>query len=84
MSERQRAVLAYLWSRLARLGYPPTVREIIAEFEYHSLAAVHGDLEALEAAGYLRRPLGGARLVKILKTPIGSLRSLAEGKWGSA
>ena len=40
-------------------------------------------LEALQAGGYLRRQPAGARWIKVLKVPIGSLRSLAGGEWGA-
>ena len=55
LSGSRRAVLGCIVEYVARHGYPPTMREIQGELEISSSSVVAHHLDALQAAGYLRR-----------------------------
>ena len=60
LTERQRAVLAFVEEFCRRHGYPPTVREVAASFGIQPRAAVD-HLAALKRKGYLHREPGRSR-----------------------
>jgi repressor LexA len=55
ISERQKEILKYIISKVEKLGYPPTVREIAEEISLKSSATIHAHLKKLEELGFIRR-----------------------------
>jgi repressor LexA len=78
LTDKQRAVLEYIESRLTANGHPPTIREIGLKFGIRSTNGVRTHLTALIKKGYLRkernisRGLGLTRNVatNILRVPL--------------
>lgn len=66
LSGSRRAVLGCIVEYVARHGYPPTMREIQRELEISSISVVAYHLDALQAAGYLRRTPGASRSIVLL------------------
>lgn len=64
LTTRQAQVLDYIRSCINQNGYPPTVREIGAEFNFSEKAA-HDHLSALEKKEYIRRAPGKPRAISI-------------------
>lgn len=64
LTTRQGQVLDYIRSCINQNGYPPTVREIGAEFNFSEKAA-HDHLSALEKKEYIRRAPGKPRAISI-------------------
>lgn len=60
LTERQRAVLAFVEEFCQQQGYPPTVREVAAHFGIQPRAA-DDHLTALKRKGYLHREPGRSR-----------------------
>ena len=65
LTHRQKAVLDFLKSFLGENGYPPTVREIGANFNIQ-WAAAKNHLKALESKGYVRINQYKSRGIEIL------------------
>jgi repressor LexA len=55
LTDRQRAVLSYIQSRVEDVGYPPTIREIGEFLGIKSTNGVSDHLKALEKKGFLKR-----------------------------
>lgn len=55
LTKRQQQILEVVQDHIARLGYPPTVREIGDAVGLTSSSTVHAHLQALENRGVLRR-----------------------------
>ena len=69
LTEKQQAVLDFVEGFCERQGYPPTVREVAAQFAIQPRAAAD-HLEALKRKGHLRREPGLSRgLVLSLRGP---------------
>lgn len=66
LSNRQRAILAFITDHLTSYGYPPSVREIAEELDL-SIGAVHHQLVELELKGYLRRVPGRSRAIQVIE-----------------
>lgn len=66
LSGSRRAVLGCVMEHVARHGYPPTMREIQGELGISSISVVAYHLDALQAAGYLRRTPGTSRSIVVL------------------
>ncbi len=64
LTARQDQVLSYIKSRINEDGYPPTVREIGAEFNFSEKAA-HDHLSALEKKKYIKRAPGKPRAITV-------------------
>lgn len=64
LTTRQGQVLDYIRFCINQNGYPPTVREIGAEFNFSEKAA-HDHLSALEKKEYIRRAPGKPRAISI-------------------
>jgi repressor LexA len=71
LTQRQHAVLDYLYSYTLEHGYQPTAREVLARFDLSSLNSYVGHLRALARKGYLRGAVGRSRGVKFLLWPDG-------------
>jgi len=66
LTERQRAILAFIQGELERKGYPPSVREIGEAVGLSSSSTVHAHLSHLEEAGYIRRDPTKPRAIEVL------------------
>jgi repressor LexA len=66
LTARQREVLEFIRQFGARVGYPPTVREIGAHFGFVP-RSIFDHLKALERKGYLRREASKSRSLQILE-----------------
>jgi len=65
LTERQKTILDFLKSFLNENGYPPTVREIGAQFNIQ-WAAAKNHLKALDAKGYIRLNQYKSRGIEVL------------------
>ena len=76
---RQQQILDFLQDHLSGSGYPPTLREIAAEFGLSGPRAAVKHLNALERKGFIRRSPGSSRGIEILRNGNrnGSLRQVA-------
>ncbi len=66
LTKRQREILDFILSEIARKGYPPSVREIGSAVGLSSSSTVHSHLAALEKKGYLRRDPTKPRALEVL------------------
>ena len=66
LSSRQERILEYIKKTILEKGYPPTVREIAEEVGLSSPSSVHGQLEALENKGYIRRDPTKPRSIEVI------------------
>ncbi|RFZ75955.1 repressor LexA [Lacrimispora amygdalina] len=66
LSDRQERILEYIKKTILEKGYPPTVREIGEEVGLNSPSSVHGQMEALENKGYIRRDPTKPRSIEIM------------------
>lgn len=55
LTEKQQNIFNFLILFAKKYGYPPTVKEIMEEFNFASPTAVTTHLQALEKKGYLRK-----------------------------
>ncbi len=70
LTPRQAQVLEFINQYLDEHGYPPTVREVAANFGFRSPRAAHDHMKALQRKGYLRSVPGKPRALEVL-TPKG-------------
>ena len=68
LTQRQRDVLAAIRASINERGYPPTVRELRAQFGV-ALSTAHHDLVVLERAGAIRQAPGKARSIVLVGQP---------------
>ncbi len=73
LTQRQRAILEMVHGHVDEHGYPPSVREIGDAVGLRSPSSVHGQLEALERKGYLRRDPTKPRALELGRDPITDL-----------
>lgn len=66
LTDRQHGILEFIRDAVRRRGYPPSVREIGEAVGLKSTSSVHGQLAALERAGYLRRDPARPRAIEVL------------------
>lgn len=62
---KQQQILDFIRSHVAEKGYPPSVREIGEAVGLRSTSTVHGYLERLEKAGYIRRDPTKPRAIEL-------------------
>ena len=55
LTDKQRKILEFIDAQVRMNGYPPSVREICLAVGLSSPSTVHGYLERLEQAGYIKR-----------------------------
>jgi repressor LexA len=55
LTERQQDIFNFIATTIREKGYPPTIREIMEEFEIASTNGVRTTLAALEKKGHIRR-----------------------------
>lgn len=66
LTRRQKEILDYIKKFSAKYKYPPSVREIAANFSLSSPATAHVHIQKLIARGYLKRGKGSNHLLEIL------------------
>jgi len=67
LSDRQRAILAFIKDRIDLDGYPPTQVEIAGAFGFKQNVTANYHLRALEEAGEIARTPGAARSIRLLR-----------------
>ncbi len=82
LTARQAQVLEFIQDFTHGNGYPPTVREVAANFGFRSPRAAHDHMKALEKKGYMRSRAGRPRALEILQSRRGIplLGKIAAGK----
>ena len=65
LTERQQAILNFISESTEERGFPPSIREISAQFGIQSTQGVVRHLEALEKKGYIKRDGRSARSVQL-------------------
>ena len=65
LTERQQAILNFISVSAQERGFPPSIREISAQFGIQSTQGVLRHLDALEKKGYLKRDSRAARSMQI-------------------
>lgn len=66
LTDKQLEILAFIEREVARVGYPPAVREICEAVGLQSTSTVHGHLQRLEKKGYIRRDQTKPRAIEIV------------------
>ncbi|HZJ82317.1 MAG TPA: transcriptional repressor LexA [Clostridia bacterium] len=66
INENQEKVLKFIKQMVVEQGYPPSVREICKGVGIASTSTVHGHLEKLEKAGFIRKDPTKPRAIEIL------------------
>lgn len=69
LTARQIEVLGAIERSIRERGYPPTLRELMAEFDVKSTNAISGHLRALERKGHIQRGAKSSRAIRILRMP---------------
>ncbi len=69
ITQRQRSILDFIAEEVDKKGYPPTIREIGANFGIGSTNGVRSVLSALERKGFISRKPYLSRSIELLKTP---------------
>lgn len=65
ITEKQQEILQYIRETVAKMGYPPSVREIGQAVRLKSTASVHDHLQALEDQGFIRRDCAKPRAITV-------------------
>lgn len=65
LTERQEAILTYLYEYTEQHNYPPSVREICEAVGLRSPSSVHAQLQTLEEKGFLRRDPSKPRALEL-------------------
>ena len=66
LTNRQKDVLDYVKSYVAKHGYPPAVREIGAALGLNSPATIQSHINALESKGYIKKTNSKYRSLEVL------------------
>lgn len=66
LTDRQKEILSFIKDHLSAFGFPPTIREIGAEFKIGSTNGVVDHLKALEKKGCIARHRQRSRALEIL------------------
>ena len=66
LNDKQKKILDYVTGHIQDKGFPPSIREICRAFNFSSPRTGQKYLEALEAAGYIKRE-SKSRAIKILQ-----------------
>lgn len=67
LTDRQTQVLEFISQYLEDHSYPPTVREVAANFGFRSPRAAHDHMKALQRKGYIRTTPNRPRTLEVLK-----------------
>lgn len=73
ITDTQRAILAFIAERIEADGASPSQVEIAHAFGFKGVRAAQYHLEALEAAGAIRRVAGQARGIRLVQSPAADL-----------
>ncbi|MDY0021057.1 transcriptional repressor LexA [Arenimonas caeni] len=73
ITDTQRAILAFIAERIEADGASPSQVEIAHAFGFKGVRAAQYHLEALEAAGAIRRVPGQARGIRLVQSPAADL-----------
>lgn len=73
LTDTQQAILAFIAERIEADGAPPSQVEIAHAFGFKGVRAAQYHLEALEAAGAIRRVPGQARGIRLVQSPVADL-----------
>ncbi|ODS64680.1 MULTISPECIES: transcriptional repressor LexA [unclassified Arenimonas] len=73
ITDTQRAILAFIAGRIEADGASPSQVEIAHAFGFKGVRAAQYHLEALEAAGAIRRVAGQARGIRLVQSPAADL-----------
>lgn len=65
-TERQKKICDIIKTNIENYGYPPTIREILAQLDINTTCVVHKELQDLEDMGYIRRDPTKPRAIEIL------------------
>ena len=65
LTRRQKDLLDYLASFIAKNGYSPSYEEIASGMNLTSLATVHKHIQSLESKGYLKRGFNQSRSLEV-------------------
>jgi len=68
LTRRQKEILDYVASHIAREGYAPTIEEIGDNFGLSSLATVHKHLANLQEKGLIKRAWNRSRALELVPT----------------
>jgi repressor LexA len=66
LTKRQEECLDFIVEHQEKQGYSPSIRQIAESMGGIGTNAVFGHLMALEAKGYIERPSGIARAIRVL------------------
>jgi repressor LexA len=69
LTDRQKQIYDFLVAHLHEHGFPPTVREICAEFGIRSTKGVTDHLTALQKKGFIKKHPEASRGIEILRRP---------------
>jgi repressor LexA len=69
LTTKQERVLSFLRGHQERVGYPPTVREIVSHFKMSGPHHAKKFLDILERKGYIERLAKSSRAIKLLTSP---------------
>ncbi len=78
MTKRQQEIFDFIKSHSAKVGYPPTVRDIGKAVGLASSSTVHAHLANLEKLGVLRRDPSKPRAIELLDPAVGQVRSIVK------
>lgn len=73
ITDTQQAILAFIAERIEADGASPSQVEIAHAFGFKGVRAAQYHLEALEAAGKIRRVPGQARGIRLVQSPVADL-----------
>ena len=66
LTDRQNTIFEFIKSSIEEKGYPPTFRDIAAEFDIKSTNGVRVQLDALEKKGYIKRSSKLSRGIEVV------------------
>jgi repressor LexA len=72
LTEKQRAILEFLFAAVERDGHQPSLREFMAEFGIGSMNGVACHLKAMQKKGYIGPGNVQARALPLLRLPDGT------------
>ena len=71
--KRQKQILDFINSYVAKFGYAPTLSEIAKKLKLKSLATVHEHLQSLEKKGLIKKTSGFVRSIELIDRKISQL-----------
>src|SRR5580698_7167148 len=65
LTDRQQTILDFISASVRERGFPPSIREISAQFGIQSTQGVQRHLDALEKKGYVKKDPRAARSLQV-------------------